>query len=494
MCPQTDMDRVKNEITSFIKEDKIVDDPQLLKEYARDQSPMSGSEPQLLVYPQNKGEVQRIVKLARDNKIPLVPVSSAPPHFRGDTVPEQSGIIIDFSKMKKIFKIDPVNRYVMLEPGVTFGELIPELKKQGLKLNMPLLPRSTKSVIASQLEREPVIIPKYQYDYTDPIFTLEIVYGTGDDFRTGSASGPGPLENLKADKVNPWGPGSIDFARFVSAAQGTMGLITWAVSKVEIQASLQKLYFIPAEDIEPLAATVNKLLSQRVVDECLILNRVNLAAILAENFEANRPGLEANLPAWTGIVCVAGYQRHPEERAAIQSKYLREICLNLGLHPDERLPGAEGKEQKMLELLSSPWEKEPYWKLRAKGACQEIFFLAPISKSAEYIDAMKAAAAQFNYPASQLGCYVQPLVQGRGSHIEFNLFYDKSNPAETANIGQLFGAASRMLFEKGAYFSRPYGIWADMVYDASGEEVQSLRKLKKIFDPENILNPGKLCF
>jgi hypothetical protein len=145
-----------------------------------------------------------------------------------------------------------------------------------------LLPRPAKPVIASQLEREPVIIPKYQYDYPDPLLTLEIVYGTSDDFSTGSASGPGPLENLKADKLNPWGPGSIDFARFVSTAQGTMAIVTWAVSKLEIQPSLQKLYFVPFEDVETLTRLIHQLLNYRVLDECLILNKVNLATILAE--------------------------------------------------------------------------------------------------------------------------------------------------------------------------------------------------------------------
>ena len=101
---------------------------------------------------------------------------------------------------------------------------------------MPLLPRPSKSVAASMLEREPVLIPKYHYDYTDPLLTLEVVYGTGDDFRTGSASGPGPLEQLKADKVNPWGPGSVDYMRFVTSAQGTMGFVTWVIAKTESPA------------------------------------------------------------------------------------------------------------------------------------------------------------------------------------------------------------------------------------------------------------------
>ena len=54
--------------------------------------------------------------------------------------------------------------------------------------------------------------------------------------------------------------------------------------------------------------------------------------------------------------------------------------------------------------------------------------------------------------------------------------------------------ASKTLLNHGAFFSRPYGPWADMVYDPSVGDVGVLKKLKGIFDPNHILNPGKLCF
>ena len=187
-------------------------------------------------------QVQELVRLAGRRKIPLVPVSSGPPHARAAAVP--GAVAVDFSRMKRLIKIDEVSRYAWIEPGVTFGELIPELHRRGLRLNMPLLPRANKSVAASLLEREPVLIPKYHYDYVDPLLTLETVYGTGEDFRTGSASGPGPLDELKADKVNPWGPGAFDYMRFLTGAQGTMGFVTWVITKTEILPKLQKLYFV----------------------------------------------------------------------------------------------------------------------------------------------------------------------------------------------------------------------------------------------------------
>ncbi|MFC1900672.1 FAD-binding oxidoreductase [Chloroflexota bacterium] len=494
MNPINNLNSFRNSLAGIVSPGNISDDSAALEGYSGDYSFVTGGSPLLAVYPESREEVQGIVRLANENGVPLVPVSSGPPRFHGDTVPAHDSVIIDFSKMKRIMNIDPVNRAAMIETGVTYGELIPELRKQGLKLITPLLPRASKSVVTSRLEREPTLVPKYQFDYVDPLLTLEVVYGTGDDFRTGSASGPGKLEDLKSDKVNPWGPGSVDYFRFLSGAQGTMGLVTWIVTKVEVLPTISKLYFIPVEDINKLTAPMNLLLRKRVVDECLALNNTNLATILAENMPGDYEELKAALPEWMVMVCISGYDRRPEERVSIQEKYLLYICRDLNLKATTSLPGAEGKEEQILELLSGVWEKTPYWKLRRKGSSREIFFLSPFSKVPELIECTRDTAARHGYPVDEISCYVQPMVQGRGCHIEFTLPCDESNAAEMAMVEELFTDASEILMKNGAYFSRPYGQWADMVYSGNTELVMAFKKLKGIFDPNNILNPGKLCF
>jgi hypothetical protein len=193
-------------------------------------------------------------------------------------------------------------------------------------------------------------------------------------------------------------------------------------------------------------------------------------------------------------VCIAGYERRPEERIKIQEKYLKKTCEDLGLRSQATLPGAEGRESTFLRLLSSPWEKEPYWKLRSRGGCHDIFFLTTLSKAPEFIRLAQEIVGRYRYPVADIGCYVQPMVQGRGCHCEFNLPCDESDSREAAEVKKLFVDLSEALIENGAFFSRPYGPWADMVYGRFPEGVGALRKLKGIFDPNNILNPGKLCF
>jgi hypothetical protein len=483
---------IEQKLTEIVGRDDIVNDSSTLHEYSTDYSFAASQKPMFVVYPQNTEEIQSIVRLANESKMPLIPVSSGPPHFHGDTVPGQGGVIVNMSKMKRVLRIDTRNRAVMIEPGVTFGELVPELRKQGLKLTGPLLPRVSKSVLISCIEREPTLQPKYQFDYIDPLLTLGVVFGTGDIFRTGSASGPGSLEELKADKVNPWGPGQNDFVRFVSGAQGTMGIATWGIRKVEVMPSIQKLFFIAAP-LEQLIETMDLLLRQKVDDECLILNNVNLAAILSDS-EKESQNLREKLPKWTLLVSVAGYQRHPEKRVEIQEKYLFNIAQGIGVKPTPSLPGAKGKDTGLLALLGSPWAKEPYWKLRYNSVCHDIFFLTSMHKIPEFVSLMSGIADKYGYPNAGIGCYLQPVVQGHGCHCEFSLSCDPSSSKEVENVKSIFLEASEVFMERGAFFSRPYGPWADMVFGRYGEGTQSLKKLKGIFDPNNILNPGKICF
>ena len=114
------------------------------------------------------------------------------------------GIVIDLSGWKKIHKIDYRNRAVRIEPGVTYDQLQEALAKEGLRPLMPLLPRKDQSVLTAHLEAHPMLIP--EFNYSEPLYTAEIVMPQGDIFRTGAAA-MAPPETTNTDLVGPWGPG-----------------------------------------------------------------------------------------------------------------------------------------------------------------------------------------------------------------------------------------------------------------------------------------------
>jgi len=482
-------------LTEIIGKQRVISKPEVLDRYSHDNSFTASIRPRLVVQPRDGDEVQKVVVWANETKTPLVPVSSGEPRFRGDTVPSvPEAVIVDLSRMDNIIRIDRRNRMVIIEPGVTYAQLQPALAEQGLRLSTPLLPRQSKSVVASLLEREPRLVPKYSYTVPEPLRCLEVVWGNGEILRTGEAGGFYPtLEQqweMGLAQVFSGGPGQVDYYRLVSGAQGSMGIVTWASVKCEILPKVHRFFFIPADDLTDLIECAYRLLRVRLGDEFLVLNSANLAAILSRDADVIQ-ALKDKLPPWVIIMGIAGRDLFPEERADYQEEDTLDIVQHSGL---ELLPEASyiSAGQVMSTILNpSP---ATYWKLAYKGACQDIFFMTTLDKIPGFVSMVFATANALQYEVSDIGIYLQPQHQGTSCHCEFNLPYDPGNKIETDRVRELLETCSEALIRQGVYFSRPYGIWADMVYNHDARNREMIRTVKKMFDPNNILNPGKLCF
>ncbi len=485
----------KEKLVKIVRARNVSYERATLDKYSRDMSFANTVRPLCVIKPHNASDVQKIVNLANETLTPLVPVSSGPPHFRGDTVPGIGGaVIVDLSGMKKIINADRARRVAMVEPGVTFEELIPEVEKEGLRLNMPLLPRKSKTVIGSMLEREPVIMPKYQWDISDPLACVEVIFGSGDGFRTGQAAGPGSVEEqwlIGGVQKAPYGPGIASWHRIIQGAQGTMGIVTWASLRCEILPSLEEPFVVGSASLDTLIEMASWLIRLRMVNECFILNHTNLAAIFAKKWPGDYQNLKDALPPWTLFYAVAGYEYSPEERISSHITGITDITRRLGIEAVKAAGGVSANE--ILKAVQRPSD-EPYWKLRYKGACQDIFFLTINDKLEGQIKTMNDLAEKAGYPVSDMGVYIQPIVQGTGCHCEFNLFYDPENKSEADKVRELSATATRNLMARGAFFSRPYGESAGMILNRDAATVAVFNKLKKMFDPNHIMNPGKVCF
>jgi len=396
--------------------------------------------------------------------------------------------------MKKIMRADRYHRVAMCEPGVTFEELIPAVEQQGIRLNLPLLPRKSKSVVGSLLEREPVIMPTYQWDISDPLACLGLIVGTGDEFRTGQAAGPGTIEEqwaAGAVQKAPYGPGSTCWHRLFQGAQGTMGIATWASIRCEILPTLEEPFMVGASTPDRLFELCHWLIRLRLVNECFLLNNSNLAAIMAKNWPADYRAIKQALPTWILFYNVAGYEYYPEDRVNYQLKNIQSITQRIEVVSNKSVGGISAIE--LLQMVKQP-SVEPYWKLRYKGACHDILFLSITKTLPALIETMNIEANKASYPASDIGVYIQPGVQGSSYHCEFNLFYDPGSPGEVNQVRDLSSSSILSLMAKGAFFSRPYGTSTRAIMNRDAASVAALTKVKNIFDPNNILNPGKLCF
>jgi hypothetical protein len=110
------------------------------------------------------------------------------------------------------------------------------------------------------------------------------------------------------------------------------------------------------------------------------------------------------------------------------------------------------------------------------------------------MDIMEAVTARYGYSVNEIGSYIQPIEHNRACQIEFSFFYDPENEAEKAFVAEIYRDAAVAMMNEGAFFTRPYGDLAPIIYDRAASYTMALKRLKAVFDPKNIMNPGNLCF
>ncbi|MBP2625942.1 MAG: dependent oxidoreductase [Firmicutes bacterium] len=482
---------MKDELEKIAGKENVSDAGDDLRGYSRDFSLLPPGMANIIVKPETSEQISAVVKWANTNNVPIVPVSSKV-HFHGCTIPKQGGIILDLGKMNKIIENDVFDRRCRIEPGVTWKQLVEELDKKGMRMVMPLLPHPERSVLTDYLER--AVPTNTVYDYGEPMQSMEVVWPTGEIFRTGSASVTG-YPNAKARGNNPSGPG-LDFYRLLQGAQGTMGTVTWASLKTESKPQIDKILFAPITNLARGQEFLYRILPRRIGQEVLLLNNVDLATILADEWPNDFENLRSTLPAWTLVLVICGLVRRPEEKVAYEENFLNDVLKNefKDISLTDNLPGFPGIGRKLLPMLRNPWTKEVYWKNQWKGASQSLFFIGKPKDTPKFVSIMQAVAVQHGYVPEDIGMYIQPIEHNRACQVEFTFFYDSECESAKAAMADLYQSAAVALIGAGAYFNRPYGVLAPMMYERAGSYTALLKQVKGIFDPNNIMNPGNLCF
>lgn len=454
-------------------------------------TPPGGSAPSAAVQPRDTAQIQALIKWANQRGQKLVPVSSADgPRVHGCSVPEGPAVMVDLSAMKRIRHIDGADAIAVVEPGVTFPEFDAQLAVHGLRSYKPLLPRRSKSVIASHLEREPITSPRDQWDGADPLVSLELVFGSGELFRTGTASIGGKLEDQLEKglrQMSSLGPFHTDFTRVVMGSQGTLGIVSWASIYCERLPALEKAFFVPADQLAPLTELSSRIAWRKLAAQTFIVNNLQLALLLGTDRDSVLR-LASRLPAWTLFVNVSAPPYFPQERLAFETEALQEDAASLGLQVCERLEGQEADRiTRMQQELP-----QVHYKDRLGGPHDEIFFLSHTNKSPAFVETFGKLHAKTG-ATLPYAVYIQPRVQSSSCHIEFSSFWESSE-ARLHGVRTTFHAeASNALAEAGGFFSRPYGIWKDIAYGRDAQIVPHLRRIKSMFDPNAVLNPGKFC-
>lgn len=494
---------IHERLKAIVGAERVRTEPKTLEKYGKDQSFVRPCIPDYVVFAETVPEVEDVLKAANDTKTPIVPVSSGM-NLRGAAIPKEGGIILDLSRMNKVGQINDGEGWVVIEPGVTYGQLAQELEQHNLRVMMPLgVPRS-RSVVTSIIEGDPTLASA-SFEYGNALYLdVEIVLPAGWTWRVGKWR-----NRIRGEWSTPGGGGKVTtnlYPWMWETAQGTLGVITKLVVKVEhLIPKVSQVFVIPFDRLEATIEPLRRIQRKELGLECFLLNNFNLAAVRAEDWDVPESfpcpkgacdgfnSLRGRLPKWTMVIHLAGLPYFPEEKVAYEEEALRAVCSEMGLPLAQTVAGEEGLEASLLDLILHPWMALK--KARFKGSFHPVSCYTILRKVPEFEEAVLALAQEHGYPIGDIGAYMLPIERGRNCYLEFDFHCDLENPGDVERVKNLWLQTNRVCADKGAVLAKPYGPCADIIYRrVQASYVDLLRKWKNALDPNNIMNPGQLCF
>lgn len=507
-------DTLLGELVAVVGTKHATADPTVLERYSRDPSFSPPHRPNYVVFPNSDSQVQELVRIANQHQIPVVPRSSAVGR-RGGAIPAIGGIVIDLQRMNRIVELDRTNWLVTIEAGVTFAQLEAEIKKDGFRVAAPLLALPSASVVSTYVDREPLITAADFIYGNELVAVLAAVMPNGEPFTMGHPKRGNPPKAGTAP-ANIDGPG-LNFYKLFLGSQGTMGIVTSMVLRVLPMPKEQRVLFMSFDELEPAIEVIQKIERREIGLECFALNDFNMAVFLLKESAVDAKKLSSGeyvgldgaapwsarqltqfealrkqLPPWTVVISLTGWGRIPKEKIAYQEEDLREVLAGSGIVPQSSLNGTMGVDELIARDLIAPTKMQK--RFGYKGSAHGLCFYSEGEKAADFEDIISWVANKHRYPTTDIGGFVLPIERGRTFYCEYDLHCDLGDPANREAVKALFYDVSEALIDQGAFFDRPYGPWAEMMYSRVGAYTEYLKKLKRQLDPNGIMNPGKLCF
>ncbi|MEW6076487.1 MAG: FAD-binding oxidoreductase [Thermodesulfobacteriota bacterium] len=473
-----------------LKAGAVMTDPAGLAVLRPDNPLIDGCVPPVgVVRPENAGELGKLLACANENAMNLCVVSSAGSHYHGTFASDREHLLVDLSSWQGIPWINRRNRVCLIEPGVTYGQLLAALDPEGLTVSMPLAPPAGKSVLAACLDREPSTWPNKQWDIGDPVASTEFYFGGGQRFRTGAAGGPGSLEAQRAAggaQKCPTGPSQTDFHRVIQGAQGTMGIVTWMTIRAEIKPTIQKPFLLVDDNPGRLVSFVYAAQRPGLGEHSFIVNRICAAMLINAARRGKKPCPAESLPEYICLQNIAGFEVLPKERVAYQVEDIREKSRQAGLKMKRSLRRISADE--FLGIATRPCGDSD-WRRQPTGDYLSVFFLTTLDRTEELIGVFESIAGSCGFGRDAVGIYIQPVTQNHACHMEFIVPYDRQRDIDAAR--KLEQESTAALMENGAFFSRPYLSAGNRVLCRNPQNLTVLKKIKDIFDPNRVLNRGK---
>ncbi len=418
--------------------------------------------PDVVVLPETTEEVSEILKIASRYKIPIVPRGWAS-GFTGGALNTQGGIALSVEKMDRIVEFDEENLMVWVEAGVVNYDLQEFLKPFGLMF--PPDPSSWKfSTIAGNIAENAGGPRAVKYGVTKNwVKALEIVMPDGSIITVGS-------KNIK----DVAGYNLVDL---IVGSEGTLAVITKALLKLHPLPESKKTIQILFSSMKEAVKTVHSIVKNRIIPAAIEF--VDKEALIAVE-DAFKIGLPTEAEAML-IVEVDGSHAGVEE----DSDKIEKLCLNNDSVISLKTATNEQEEE---ELWLARRSISPTLKRIADGKINEDI-VVPLSRLPDMIEATQEIAKKYSLKIVNFG-------HAGDGNIHVNIMYHTDKKTEKENALKAMDEVFRTCLRLGGTITGEHGVGItkqDYLKLQVGEKTMDLyRGIKRVFDPDNILNPGKM--
>ena len=419
--------------------------------------------PDAVVFPENEEEVSKILKYCNENKIAVIP-RGAGSGFTGGALPVNGGIVLAVEKyMNKILEIDEKDMVAVVQPGVVNAHLQKEVEKRGLFY--PPDPASMDySTIGGNVSENAGGMRAAKYGITkDYVMSLKAVLPNGDIIRAGKRT----IKDVAGYNV----------AGILIASEGTLAVITEITLKLLPKPKLKKTYMGIFENVEDAMNAVYKSLASGAMP-------VAMEFMDSLVVKALREKLGVNLPDWAGALLVGDVDGNVEEEINYQLSILEKSFKENGCK-DFRVAKDEKEAE---EIWYARRNASPSITIYGSKKINEDISV-PRSKLPEALNKIYEIGKKYNLVVPCFG-------HAGDGNIHVNVMVDGSNEDEVkrgyAAVEEIFKA----VVEMGGTLSGEHGIGLSkapfMKLAFSEAELNLFRRIKEAFDPNGILNPGKM--
>jgi glycolate oxidase len=452
---------LRDALISIVGAEHVRSDAAALEVYGVD-ALGQGHPPDVVVSPLTSAEIAAITRFCNERRIPLV-VRGAGTGFTGGAVPTRGGVVLSMERLNRILEIDEVNLLAVVEPNVITADLQRAVEKVGLFY--PPDPASLEMSSIGGNVAECAGGPRaFKYGTTKRyVLALEAVLPTGATVATGSKA----VKNVVG----------YDLTQLLVGSEGTLAIITKVtlrlIPKPPARATLLALF----ADIRGAVDAVSALIRRRVVPAALEL-------IDADSLSAIRDHLQQEVvPAATGAVLII-------ESDGMQAAVNEEI--------DRAAEACRDSGASRVSLAANDDDRDRLWNVRRllSGALKATGLLkinhdvvVPRGRVPELFAAIAELRREYQLRIAAFG-------HAGDGNIHVNLMVDPRDAQQRARARE----AERRLFEQvvalEGSISGEHGIgFAKAQYiglELSSEEIALMKRVKTAFDPNGILNPGKI--